>query len=361
MGEISQQIIVYIAVIFSNPVFLPESDTGLYVFLVPEYDMRILIQGGYNQNMPVRVEMKHHDINKAVVTAKSQVRGVISNLVYLSSTRILEIRPIAATVKINEREGRLVQFFGQVLVKNPKGDKINPHIVRRIYGKLSSMPLEFTYRVTRGIRWFRQALSSDNPIDTFLFLWIGLEAVEPRLREILGSTETKNCGEEWIRKLQEDGSISRDISYGRLKQIRKRIVHAYGKLVELVPLAESANKVLYVALGQAISALLEIETSPRIKSSEIENPASVRLECEFSSSSTIPDFGAIKPQFNIDYTSAWIEVRQNEPHWLWVSESFEVKGDFQISMNPKEITVCDRTGINPVARLEIKTVDRSVK
>lgn len=309
-----------------------------------------------------------NSINDAIDEAIPQVRGIVSNFVYLLSSRIPFINPIVAWESDPQDKGDYVQFVSPVPVKNPEKQSLQVKDIRRWLAILNDKEDEITYQVTRAVRWYRNSLLTESAIEKLIFLWIGFEAIDPLLCKLLHikpemltcdncnheySTKSNQGIRKWIEKLQQEKTVPSRPSFNEIRSARGKLVHAGSRLVK------NENEWRFVAelLGKALLLALDdisgLDTSlDRIDDSKIEQLVRVRIDGQISQKKQRSQSG-IPPMFVFLRGTGFITMQSQEPHIWKIPEPLERLSGSDFTISVDTISTTFYNSILPQLKLEL--------
>lgn len=125
-------------------------------------------------------------------------------------------------------------------------------------------------RISRAIRWYRMGLHEKDPIDRFMYFWIGLECLNTLLiKELKVSPETdtcKNCGSTYkkpnttigIKALFLNCYKEKSFGFNKCYRLRNELVHGYGDLEDALGVADKCAESSRQMLLKGLFLLLEL-------------------------------------------------------------------------------------------------------
>jgi hypothetical protein len=131
---------------------------------------------------------------------------------------------------------------------------------------------ESASKVSRALRWYRSALTTDDLLERFTMVWAGLECLNRLLIDLLGlpineESPCPHCGKPiqrpsangvhgWIEKTQ--GSDTRQ----KARRLRTQLQHGTGDFQEAATAVDEVGPKVERALVLAILTLIKVDISP---------------------------------------------------------------------------------------------------
>ena len=260
-------------------------EVGKYEISIPDGDYETIISFAdfkeFNKDtanhlgLVVTVELNADDIDRGCVEAKIRANYISVILSFITNATISEpIIELGYEISDTAENTEFIQYFymnGEELKqKRPMNQSLFDNLGILIMKKGSK-------RISRAIRWYRMGLHEKDPIDRFMYFWIGLECLNTLLiEELKVSPETdtcKSCGSTYIKPNTTIGIKALFLNYYKEKsfgfnkcnRLRNELLHGYGDLEDAIGVAdrcaESSRQMLLkglfllLKLGQDISEI----------------------------------------------------------------------------------------------------------
>jgi hypothetical protein len=241
----------------------PTPDRGYEVVVVRELGEKTR-ETFVPTGLEFRADVKALSIEEALLRGASLADGVSSFITLVSGVGMPAIQPMLCyeiTEGKAEREFR--QFWDDVTFLNPSR-KVLPHeeLLDRIDRFYKIQKPELSERIVRAIRWYRWGTGSTDPYDRFVAYWIGLEALNVDLQDLLKVEDDKatcpNCKYSWVATKTVSGIrtfLTRFFDngadlYKRMHTLRIDLMHGKTRLSDLAKeTAELAPKAGDALLG----------------------------------------------------------------------------------------------------------------
>jgi hypothetical protein len=142
----------------------------------------------------------------------------------------------------------------------PKGAPVE------VFQKLFELQPDSYKRLSRALRWYRGALTTDDVLDRFTQMWAAFETLNPVLGKHLGvpmfeEAKCPKCGEAIKRPVAGgaygwiEHELGREVA-GKTRRLRNGLLHGYEDLDKLAAIAREILPGLERALSTAIGELL---------------------------------------------------------------------------------------------------------
>lgn len=154
--------------------------------------------------------------------------------------------------------------------RHPSTVPVEPFQIEMIIRRLEALDSDLSARVRFAIRWHSRAAQASDPVDKYLAVWLGLEAISPSLHERWHQTDrceicssptrrstrsSQFAGIEHLIALTSPELLN-EISFDELRRIRNNIVHALDPADTSAKNLERAVVDLLIALGRGLLTVL---------------------------------------------------------------------------------------------------------
>jgi hypothetical protein len=204
------------------------------------------------------------------------------------------IRPLISYVERLDRGCDVLQFEAWP-VDSSSRRVLRTDVMRVLTPRFSGLPENDRDRVTRGLDWYRKALSETNVFDRFSAAWTGLESINPTLVSRRSLSTTRNdracerCGTPITDSAQSAGAkelILRrmdETTWHKVYRFRQGLMHSTKRFSELIRDAPDCSRLalqaLRIGLLELLEATADFETLPT--SSPMRLPERNRIEYEY--------------------------------------------------------------------------------
>lgn len=264
------------------------------------------------------VEASGPDMQSAILLAAQRLEAVLWIGALQSNAAVgvpklkfaIELTPGAKTTEAVQVEDNYDEVFSK---KRRLDLPMNEQIGRHIH-------LRGTSRIFRALHWYRKGLNEEDPIDQFMGFWVGLEALNPPLKDLLGgdpeARRCPKCGElaetptvNGVRTLFRDHNPDGLKDYKLCRNLRRDIQHSTADLDQVLQQAPAAAEAARRMLRTAIYLLLGLPAADGFAApSTIYNNQGLRAEYRIRYS-TPPDKFTVPPV--LDTSESTIEVEQD--------------------------------------------------
>jgi hypothetical protein len=203
----------------------------------------------------------------AVRRGLGSASATLALLSFGSSAAVGHLRPFVAYAQRDDDGCDVAQFDDWPLEPHARR-MVKNEPMQALITKFNSLAEDDRGRVFRGLDWYRKALGETNVFDRFGAAWIGLEALNPRLRTRRGLPTTrqvtcKNCGavtevpdvtgamDLVTRRFGEDEA-------NHMRRFRQEFMHSTRPLNEVESDARRATKTAVEALRLGLLELLDV-------------------------------------------------------------------------------------------------------
>ncbi len=214
--------------------------------------------GERHRGLVVDVALDAADPDDAVRRGLGPASRILSLLTFASAAAAGSLRPFVAYAERSDDGCDVAQFDEWPLEPNARR-MLKKERVKALIARSNGLSERERGRVARGLDWYRQALTETNVFDRFSATWIGLESINPLLRERRGLPTTrliacKSCGA--LNEAPDNISGLIDLVTRRfgedeathVRRFRQQFMHSTRPLHELVDDARRATKTAVDAL-----------------------------------------------------------------------------------------------------------------
>lgn len=260
-------------------------ETGKYEISIPEGTYETIITFAdykeFNKDtanhlgLVVTVELYADDIDRGCVQAQIRANYISVILSFITNATISEpLIVLGYEISDTAENTDFIQYY----YMNGEELKQKRIMNQSLFDNLGILIMKNgSKRISRAIRWYRMGLHEKDPIDRFMYFWIGLECLNTLLiEELKVSPETdtcKSCGSTYIKPNTTIGIKALFLNYYKEKsfgfnkciRLRNELLHGYGDLEDAIGVAdkcaESSRKMLLkgifllLKLGQDISEI----------------------------------------------------------------------------------------------------------
>lgn len=260
-------------------------ETGKYEISIPEGTYETIITFAdykeFNKDtanhlgLVVTVELYADDIDRGCVQAQIRANYISVILSFITNATISEpLIVLGYEISDTAENTDFIQYY----YMNGEELKQKRIMNQSLFDNLGILIMKNgSKRISRAIRWYRMGLHEKDPIDRFMYFWIGLECLNTLLiEELKFSPETdtcKSCGSTYIKPNTTIGIKALFLNYYKEKsfgfnkciRLRNELLHGYGDLEDAIGVAdkcaESSRKMLLkgifllLKLGQDISEI----------------------------------------------------------------------------------------------------------
>ena len=207
-----------------------------------------------------------------IVQASKLARGytnlLVSLISHLSAAGLPQIRINKIyDVTPGKERGKFIQNHYTAPLKNWSIQSFNDKDLRLGITSINKFDDKDINRILRSMHWYRLALKSQDVLERFTSLWIGLETINPLLREHFGldiEYRECKCGHKLHQTLNGFMYLIQEISnddvkWGQLRGLRSGTLHGYQALENIVSDLQEQVPFLAKTLGIGLNLLLGFE------------------------------------------------------------------------------------------------------
>jgi hypothetical protein len=251
----------------SYEISIPE---GAYETIISFSDYKVFNEETVNHlGLAITVETYAEDIDEGSTKAQIRANYIAVILSFIANATISEpIIELGYDITETAESTEFIQYMymnGEVL-------KQKRAINQTLFDTLGIIIMKNdNKRVARAIRWYRMGLHEKDPIDRFMYFWIGLECLNTLLIEELGvSPETdtcKNCGSTYYKSNTTIGIKALFLAYYKAKsfgfnkcnRLRNELLHGYGELEDAMGIADKCANSCSKMLLEGLFLLLKVD------------------------------------------------------------------------------------------------------
>lgn len=216
----------------------------------------------------ITVELYADDIDRGCVEAQIRANYISVILSFITNATISEpIIELGYEISGTAENTEFIQYLyinGEVL-------KQKRTMNQSLFDSLGILIMKNgSKRISRAIRWYRKGLHEKDPIDRFMYFWIGLECLNSLLikeLEVLPETDTcKNCGSTYkkpnttigIKALFLNNYKEKSFGFNKCNRLRNKLLHGYGDLEDAIGVADKCAESSRQMLLKGIFLLLKL-------------------------------------------------------------------------------------------------------
>lgn len=255
----------------------PSGTKKVQVTKIEEDVAGTLVQTG----LKFKVFLDAQNTKDAVNSAKALTDGIVSFMTLITGKSMdIPREEIAYEITAGVEEREFLQTYYDVPMKQPSRREIDPDMLNNFIKrqlKLEARSLSSAHCVARAGRWYRLGAMVTDIFDQFNCFWIGLEALNPLLQQILQVDDDPvicpNCEHKWIATptvsgirtfMQTKISDGKDL-YRNVRKLRIDVMHSKKQLNLLQNEVSIYTPKLAEVLFRAICFLLGFEDWETIK------------------------------------------------------------------------------------------------
>lgn len=212
--------------------------------------------------------LKSDTAENAISRARGIPNRILSLFAFLRRVSLPETLPVKCyDVTSGRQEGLFIQYDYDVPMDKVSVRRIDRKDLRTSFRSISKLEEDNRNRVFRAFHWYSLALRSRDVFDIFTSLWIGLETINPLVRDYYGlaveHSQCTNCGHKTaptlngIRKLLRESSGEGNI-WARARKLRVGTMHGFRAFWKLIPEARKLVPILRDALDRRLRTILKI-------------------------------------------------------------------------------------------------------
>ncbi len=214
--------------------------------------IRQLFEGGATARVPTGltfdVTIEATTRNEAIESARRTADGIASFVTLTTGVGIPALQLIKCLdMAANKTEREYVQFYSDLPAGQPSRGNLNPQtLIKALDRYFAISDPKLLSRVARAVRWYRRGITSTDPFDRFSSYWIGMEALNKALQNMLdlkdeedfcpncsyslGKSESMSGAKAFIDKFFDNsGSL-----FKSLRNYRVKIIHSTTDLQDIV-------------------------------------------------------------------------------------------------------------------------------
>jgi hypothetical protein len=253
-------------------------ETGKYEISIPDGAYETIITFAdykeFNKDtanhlgLVVTVELNADDIDRGCVEAKIRANYISVILSFITNATISEpIIELGYEISDTAENTEFIQYY----YMNGEELKQKRTMNQSLFDNLGILIMKNgSKRISRAIRWYRMGLHEKDPIDRFMYFWIGLECLNTLLiEELKVSPETdtcKNCGSTYkkpnttigIKVLFLNHHKEKSFGFNKCNRLRNELLHGYGDLEDAIGVADKCAESSRNMLLKGIFILLKL-------------------------------------------------------------------------------------------------------
>jgi|GEM_PF-6721079 len=217
----------------------------------------------------LEITLDASSLDEAINLAGSRANRWLAALSFAGRAPVEDARLLLAyDVTPNKLERPFLQRFYQDLWSRSLQVHVDPAVLQGVINGWGQLEGKRHWAASRAFYWYRRALRAGDPADRFTYLWLGLEALEPMLREKLNiPQDDARCPS--CNKLLQDPSTagirgflqnvsSQERLYRRARQLRVNLLHTVSSDYEVEKEAQELSEPLESALRTAVKTVADI-------------------------------------------------------------------------------------------------------
>jgi hypothetical protein len=279
------------------------------------------------------------NIDAAISHARGLANRILSLFSYLTNTSLPDLLIMKAyDVTPGKKKGDFVQSFYDIPMERHSTRVVNKGSLSKCVTAISALPESDNSSIFRAMHWYRLALQSTDMMERYTSLWIGLETINPLLRQHYGleieysqckcgrkKAPTLNGVRELMNELEEGGSLWREKT-----GLRAGVIHGYRAFKEITPEVRIMVPVLEQALEKGLNLILGLDKLERSKPANLANPQVAYYHSRGIISG--PDMKDVDKEFEptIIYELKLFKGAQNAPHHE-IKFGQKIEDDFSFS------------------------------
>lgn len=253
-------------------------EVGEYEISIPDGDFETIISFAdhkeFNKDtvnhlgLVISVKLYADDIDKGCYEAQIRANYISVILSFITNATISE--PI---IELGYEISDIAENteFIQYLYMNGEALKQKRTMNQSLFDNLGILIMKNgSKRISRAIRWYRMGLHEKDPIDRFMYFWIGLECLNKLLIEELGVSpeigSCKKCGTTYIKSNTTIGirslfsTYQNKESYGfkKCSDLRNKLQPGYGDLEDAIEVVDKCAESSRQMLLKGIFLLLKL-------------------------------------------------------------------------------------------------------
>lgn len=300
-----------------------------------------------------RVFIKEQNIIEAKEEAKSFIDGIVSFITLVTGVGLqIPREELAFEVTQDTEKRQFLQVFTDPLEVQVSRRKLNHELLTKLIGKSLKLDSLSHYRVARALRWYRMGALTFDAFDKFNCFWIGLEALNPILKEKLSAKDDPvvcpKCKHEWIlfptvagiRTLIKTKLLDYAKLYRRIHQLRTDIVHSKRELSKIRDEAVELTPRIAEILYRTICYVLDIEEWDTMSYKTILEQVPIRIEVEGALVGGEPDSLGLDgkdPHLEPHHDTSLVKVSENGSVSFEAQSKFTVRTDPEVKLEMREI------------------------
>lgn len=237
-------------------------------------------------NVPDGLDIFSSIAANSMDVAFSRIRGYSSRILslfsFLTSTSFPDILPVKCyDVTPSKKTGKFVQYNYGVPMDTVSARRINIDTLKTSIAKINALSEDYNNRIYRAMHWYKLAVQSRDYLDKFTSLWIGLETINPLLRDHFGLvveySKCTKCGHETnptlngIKHLFKE-SLSDTKPWKKIRDIRAGTMHGFRNFKDIMQELRTLVPILEKALDKGLCIIIGIPKQSRLKPLDLGHP-----------------------------------------------------------------------------------------
>ncbi|MHA2143487.1 MAG: hypothetical protein ACXADD_18575 [Candidatus Thorarchaeota archaeon] len=262
--------------------------------------------------LSITVTLEEEDLQTAISRARGTTDKMLALFSFLSTTSLPELKITKAyDVTPGKKRGEFVQYFYDLPLTTMSIRTINIDEIRKSVTTINKHDESNINRIFRSMHWLRLALQSRDVLERFASLWIGLETINPNLRDHFGleieySTCPK-CKHKFSPILNGVKYLLKDVTndpkiWKQVRDLRTWTLHGIRDLSEITAKLREMVPKLERVLGHGLCLLVGLKKRKTDDALDLGDP----IPSYYISTATVegPDLklvdSEITPSFDID-------------------------------------------------------------
>lgn len=280
-----------------------------------------LIGQSFSNELHFECDINASDIFEAFGFTRGEIGRILDELAFIVGSPVYDLKMIKGyniTPEIEDRE--YVQYYYDVLDKvGSKSTGINS-LNQFIYGFNKAN----NERIYRAVHWYRKSLNEFDPLDRFVYLWVGLETLNSFFQKLFPDEceirKCKQCG--WDNEIKGTSAmkaffrevLKEENLYSKARDMRQ-VLHGHKDLNDVILQSLDINPMLTFALRTAICMSLGIK--PDTLNYEINTVESEPIVFVFIAKLSHLDIDESKPDYEEADFSLEIKIESKEEHLVF--------------------------------------------
>jgi len=256
-----------------------------------EDDVKLSVRNIFSQDssgtpfpigLDITAELKAEDKDKAIEKANGWVSGLLGIASFVSNVGIPPMRAETAYAISPEMEERdFMQFFYDLPLPTKSSGKLRTGLLVKFFGKLLDENTRYNDRIQRSIASYHKSIIQTNPVDQFVAIWFGLEALNQPLKEVTGAAgevgRCRHCHHQYpVQTMSGVKQFTKNVNgdtllYDKARKMRVVIMHSTEDISPLMGEIRELVVPLRVLLRKAVFSLLGFKYPSRKREKPVTN------------------------------------------------------------------------------------------